>query len=260
MTTRSPVKKGNTGSDRLDIMFRSPSVHESFATEEINSLRELKEIMGISCVDTKGNVKKTITLKAVADDNSAHSVDPINKIGNKCNDDMPVWWHTHASTLSSMSSEDRLSAGNLKMVLDNNVTCAIGIEGYTCHDVSLSPPAVMTKKWDGTFLKKLEDSAILDEIIDLTDDWKFDVKKESDIHQINCISNKENIFICTGIDWNTGFRSFPIGAFNKVVLKGDVLAMPEWEGFRLQASSIDEKLDCVTITPGSDGFRLLYCK
>lgn len=258
MPTCYIVKSTPAKLDKLDLV-SSTSVHDVFADEEINSLRQFKEIMGIACVDKNGTVTKNVKLRAVSDHDSAESKDSIAEIGNKCSDDIPIWWHTHAAALSSMSSEDRLSAGNLKHVLDNDITCAIGINGYSCHDVSSSPPRVKSVDWKDTFFNKIRNSDLIGDIIDLRNDWKFDIKKESDMYQINCYT-KDGVLICTGIDWDTGFKAFPIGAFNNVIMNGDIAVRPDPSGFRLQGASINKKLECMTIKPGTAGFRVLVCK
>ena len=240
-------------------LLASPSVQDTFSKEEIRSLEKMKELMGISCIDDRGNVFQTFHLKAKSDGDSAYAVKTFAEIGNKCGDHSQVWWHTHVDGLSSMSMEDRLSAGNLKMVLENNLTCAIGLDGYSCHDVSKSPPDVFTVKWKNNFIGKLKDSKVIDLILDTNEKWGLDKGKESDISQVGCYTNDDGVVICTGIDWKTGFNKFPIGAYNEVYFNGAVDVEQSDGGFLLSATPHDGRFECVTIKLGGKK-RVLYCE
>jgi hypothetical protein len=241
-----------------DQSVNSRGLHEMFAAEEIKSLMEGIEHIGLACIDNRGNLVKKEVIESVGNDGQARSTKTIDEIGNKCKNNATIWWHTHVATLSSMSLEDRLTAGNLKLVSGSNIMCALGIEGFSCHDLSKTPPKIMSKKWDGTFFNKLKSSSTIVGTYDSDEKWKVRSTKEGTLDHMTC-STKDGVVICIGVDWKTGINHFPVGAFHQVIFTGNVDITPSENGFNMLASPVDEKLDCVSIKVGDDK-KVLYCR
>jgi hypothetical protein len=226
---------------------------------EIESLSTMEETMGIICVNSKGKIKKNVPLKTTrADSSSARSEATIEEIGKQCKKSVPIWWHAHTATLSTLSPEDRISGGLLKWIAGNDITCATGIEGYSCHVMDRSPPRLFYKKWGKKYFDKVKKSSISTPLLDLGKKWVLKKGKESNVHHLLC-HDKANIVYCNGVDWNTGFAEFNVGKFHQVVITGNVDVMPIDGGFELLASPSDDALDCISIKGGNER-DVLYCR
>jgi hypothetical protein len=231
--------------------------------EMIKSLEARSERIGVMCVDGSGGLPRTETLETVAGEDSARSVKSINEIGNSCKGSTQAWWHTHPTTLSSLSAEDRISAGNLKSWLGDDIMCAAGIEGFSCHSLDEKVPRVLSKRWGPGYFDRIKRSPVASVILDSGKKWDVKKSRESDASHMLCSTDEKHpgIVKCSAIDWDTGFNHFPVGAFTNVIFTGSVDVTPAKDGFDLLAAPVDEKLNCVSINAGKDGgTRIMYCR
>jgi hypothetical protein len=242
------------------VIVTSKSIHDIFMGEEIRSLTNRKEHMGVACIDNHGKVIESNDIKSVATVSSARSTLSINELGKNCKKGRSIFWHTHNATLSSMSAEDRISAGNLKVLTGNDYMCAIGIEGYSCHILDRQRPRIVSRRWDESYFNTLKKSPVANVIFDSNTKWKLEKKLESDVHHLVC-TMKEGVFVCSGIDWDTGLNQFPVGAYHQVLFTGNVDVSPSVDGVDVLASSIDKKLECIAIDSGIERkIKILYCR
>jgi hypothetical protein len=236
---------------------KSPDVESMFSNEEIKSLEKHLEHMGFACIDNDGKVKSNSYLESQSTSDGA--VSSIPKTASLlCKEGNPVWWHTHGSTLSALSIDDRLTAGKLKSLKDNNVVCALGIEGYSCHLLNKKPPGIFKKSWGKGYFENLKKSSIIDKSLDLSNTWGMEKTTEADAHHLSCTTN-DGVVICVGVDWDTGVNHFPIGAYNQVIFTGNVDVLPIKNGFDALISPVDDKLECLSLSPGKDS-KVLYCR
>ena len=237
-----------------------PSIHDVFADAEIRSLSDGVEHINVSCVDRSGKITKTKAIDSVSNDGQARSRQTLDEIGDPCGDQKSVWWHTHAATLSSMSTEDRITAGVLKVASSDDVMCAVGIEGFSCHDLYYSPPSIVTKRWDKSFFDKLKVSKIALKSMDSDDKWVMQETKESTVDHLLCSTmNNKGVVGCVGVDWKTGINHFPIGAYNQVIYSGNVDISPAENGFNVLASPVDNKFECLSLNIANTK-KILYCR
>jgi len=241
-------------------MMKSPKVESFLQQKLIKSLESRTERIGILCIDESGDLASTEDLETISGEDSARSVKSIGDIGESCKKNKQIWWHTHPTTLSSLSAEDRLSAGNLKSWLGDNIMCAAGIEGFSCHDLKTRIPSVLTKRWGPSYFETIKNSPISDVIFHSNKKWMLKKTKESSMSHVLC-ATQDGLVKCSGIDWDTGFNHFPVGVFTDIVVTGNVNVTPSSSGFDLLASPVDKKLDCVAVNAGTDGkTKILYCR
>jgi hypothetical protein len=240
----------------------SPDVERFLMREQIASVNDRVEHIGVMCMDKIGKLTRGETLEVISGESSARSVKSIDEIGNACGKDGQVWWHTHPTTLSSLSAEDRISAGNLKSWLGNNLMCAAGIEGFSCHALDSRVPRVMTKRWGKDYFDELEKSPVITPVLDMDSTWHVKKTNESSASHLLCAS-KNGVVKCTGIDWDSGITHFPVGAFTSVIFTGNVDVTPSDGGFELLASPVDSKLECIAMNAGKTSkplTRIMYCR
>ena len=226
----------------------------------IKSLEQRSERMGVICVDKSGKLKSTEELETVSGEDSARSIKSIDEIGRSCGKNRQIWWHTHPTTLSSLSAEDRLSAGNLKSWLGDDVMCAAGIEGFSCHSLDTRLPRVLAKRWGPGYFDAVKKSPVSSALFHASKRWVLKKTSESSVNHMLC-STEKGLVKCSGIDWNIGFNHFPVGIFTSVIFTGNVDVTPAPVGFDLLASPVDKKLNCLSINAGKDGsMKILYCR
>lgn len=237
----------------------SKTVEDIFAGEEITSLESGIEHAGILCIRPKGKVTGNHLIETISEKSSARSKESISDMKNPCKSGEPTWWHTHNSTLSALSFEDRVSGGLLKDNEKGDVICAVGIEGYSCHVLDLCPPGIVWKKWGPSFFERLKHSPSSTVLLDSDEKWRLKKVKESTVHHMNC-SLIDGFFSCSGIDWNTGINQFPVGVYDQVVFSGNVDIMSYPTGFGILASCADDQFECISINVGKNKKKLLYCR
>ncbi len=243
---------------KIDEVLLSDEMENLLMDEEIKSLESGLEHLGVFCLDDAGNIVEKKVVSTRSTNSSAETELGIKDLGNICQNDKGIWWHTHVNTLSSMSLMDRISSGYMKVIGGDSVLCASGIEGYSCHNLNLSPPKIINKKWSDNSFKKLKLSSVSEKILDISDDWSLEEVKESNADHVNCTS-KDGILFCEGVDWKSGVQQFDIGVFNQVVISGNVDIMPTSSGFMLLSSPIDKKLECmkIKVPPRTE---MMYCR
>lgn len=251
----------DTVDPRVAKAIRSHAFVNYMMDKEIESLSSMKEIMGIVCISKKGKLKHTVNLDSVATDSSARSNQSISDVGNPCNkNEVPAWWHTHDNTLSVLSADDRISGGQLKVIIGIDAVCAAGIEGYSCHLMNQNPPEIVHDRWDDKYFSKLKEMAMVNEnVSDLNNSWKLVKGSEANVHHILCDGHFGKGISCRGIDWDAGFAEFEIGTFDQIITTGNVDTTAQDGGFDMLASAIHRKLDCLSIKAGND-HSVLYCR
>lgn len=287
--------KINDFDKRLLSVLNLPEVQSYFMAYQIKSLKSNTEDMHLLCVNKSDDNKKGENLSDVykktglvmtrsksksnrdnptreiihwdidesGNTSSATTIIDPPSIAKKCPEKnwYRVWFHTHNSTISAQSIDDRFATQSLYGSNVGDVMCSVGLNGVSCHFPTSNPPAVAVNRWGNEFWDNIKNydkkNGLLTPIKSIDADLNIVKKKEIESDIVLCTKIWEDNrlkFDCIGRNWEYGIKEFNIGKFDDVYFDGPT----DSYGSVIMSMPRDYKYECIAIkTDFAEGGKLI---